>query len=129
MNIRFPITTILIAFAVVAVALTAVTLLLRAGDPFRGMAFDSVAWKNLRGDLDPDNPRAHMIRDLLNNHLREGMLSAEVVTLLGNPDDGSTKQHSEYILGMWSGFRMDYDVLEIDFDSTGRVSSIAVVQH
>ena len=34
-----------------------------------------------------------------------------------------------YNLGMWSGFRMDYDFLDIYFDDQGRVVDVLIVQH
>jgi hypothetical protein len=35
----------------------------------------------------------------------------------------------EYNLGMWSGFRIDYDGLQVHFDSQGRLTYTQCVQH
>lgn len=34
-----------------------------------------------------------------------------------------------YTLGMWSGFRIDYDSLDIYFDSNDRVCRVCIIQH
>jgi hypothetical protein len=129
MKIRYRLRTIIIALSLAAIVLALAIFLVRRADPFSGVAFDRAVWIRFRNNDDPDNPRAQMVSDLLRNHLHQGMSQSEVIELLGEPEEKPNRNHYEYVLGMWSGFRVDYDVLEVDFDSAGRVSLIRVVQH
>ncbi len=97
-------------------------------DPFGGQRFDARVWRAQAGSLNPDNPRGPMTSNLRRHHLRRGMARQEVVRLLG--EDGGAGPHSlSYTLGAWSGFRIDYDTLDITFDASGRLERTTVVQH
>lgn len=102
---------------------------LRDLDPFEGRYFVQSEWLSQAGSYDPKNSRARMVGDLRRNHLRRQMHQSAVQTLLGTPDLTTPNNEWEYLLGMWSGFGMDYDTLTIAFDHKDQVSSIHVVQH
>jgi hypothetical protein len=69
-----------------------------------------------------------MAHDLKTNILRTGLTKAEVEKLLGEPDSNRVTFH-EYFLGMCSGLRIDFDTLDVHFDSEGRLVKVQVVQH
>ena len=69
-----------------------------------------------------------MAHDLKTNILRAGLAKTEVEKLLGQPESNRADVH-EYDLGMCSGFRIDFDTLDIQFDSEGRLMKVQVVQH
>lgn len=68
---------------------------------------------------------AHDIRSLLS----EKMSREDVVRLLGKPDGHHTDQEYQYVLGMCSGFLIDYDNLHVYFDSKGFFSNASIIQH
>lgn len=98
-------------------------------DPFAGQSFDRAVWHKFHNNHEPDNPRASMSKDLRRRYLRQGLTKQEVVKLLGEPDMNKSDNMYEYNLGMWSGFRIDYDGLQIHFDAEGRLSYVQCVQH
>lgn len=134
---RFQVRTLLIAVAVVAAALVGVRGCIDWLDPFAGRSFDRELWHRYRNNDDRDNPRGSMVRSLQRWYLEPGMTHEQVVELLGEPDMGqilgdersNTPQMYEYNLGMWSGFRIDYDGLQIYFDQTGHLTDSQCVQH
>lgn len=73
-----------------------------------------------------------MIDDLRTNYLRLGMTQAEALELLGPPDAEPEHAQLSYLIGMYSGMRMDFDTLDLHFDGitkSNRLVKIAVVQH
>jgi hypothetical protein len=67
-------------------------------------------------EADPDGEcgaRYGMVNDLLANHLRRGMPKAEVIALLGAPEDPDYG----YMLGCW----IDCDWVTVEFDADDRV--------
>ena len=71
-----------------------------------------------------------MAHDIKTNVLRVGLTHAEVEKLLGQPDQIKAESEMyEYVLGMCSGLRIDYDTLDVHFDSGGRLTKVQVVQH
>jgi outer membrane protein assembly factor BamE (lipoprotein component of BamABCDE complex) len=70
-----------------------------------------------------------MADDLRKNHLYSGMTKKQVLELLGEPDFEKQSHVFKYVLGGWSGFRIDYDSLDIYFDSAGRLTKTRIVQH
>ena len=125
MKIQYRLSTIFLAFSITAIILALTMLLLRRADPYSGLEFDRAVWNRFANNSEADNPRARMIRDLLKNHIHLGMEQSEVTALLGEPDETPSPSHYEYGLGRWSGLILaDFDVLEIKFNATGRVSSI-----
>lgn len=103
-------------------------------DPFNQRPFDAQVWRS--APYDRNSPRGKMTRDLIRHHLRSGMSRAEVVRLLGEPQEArrfagsplvekpgyeQAREVLTYPLGAWSGFRMDMDLLDVAFDEQGRV--------
>lgn len=97
--------------------------------------FDKHVWKAAK-TWDFDNIRGTMVRSLLNDHEFTGMTRLEVVELLGPPDGADGQVPDDlwvppevcaaaatfyYVLGMYSGFRIDHDFLIIYFDENGAV--------
>ena len=120
----------LVGVMALAVAVLAfLPVLLGVEDHSSDLRFDPTAWKHHSHDLDRDNPRGKMVADLSKQLLDRRPRRNEVIELLGDPDHGSEPGQVSYNLGMWSGFRMDYDSLDIDFDGDGRVRSVRSVQH
>ena len=95
-------------------------------------------WVHMRGSNDPDNPRGQMVEDLVDDLEARRPLREEVIAMLGSsefecsvlsPPVGATDTCLSYNLGMWSGFRMDYDTLDVYFEADGRVLEAVTVQH
>lgn len=99
------------------------------GGVFRTSSFNETAWKSLsRKTTDSSCYRGGMADDLRTNILRAGLTRTEVENLLGAPDSVKADVH-EYFLGMCSGFRIDFDTLDVHFTPEGRVQVVRVVQH
>ena len=99
------------------------------GGIFRTSSFDEVEWKSLsKTTTDSSCYRGGMAHDIKTNILRAGLTKIEVEKLLGAPDSNRADVH-EYFLGMCSGLRIDFDTLDVHFDSNGRLSTVQVVQH
>jgi hypothetical protein len=98
-------------------------------DPFDHRPFNRSVWIAQTNNEDPDNPRAKMVGDLQRRFIKWGTPCKRVIELLGEPDFMGPDNEYEYILGMWSGFRMDYDTFNVYFDSDGLVTGTQVVQH
>jgi hypothetical protein len=56
-----------------------------------------------------------MVDDLMGKNLEARMTRIYVRKLPGRPDRGEKRGSWDYCLGMWSGFRVDYDWLSLDF--------------
>jgi len=97
-------------------------------DPFNDREFDQVVWMSFHESIEADNPRGNMAYDII-DRLKSGMSRADVLTLLGTPDFDEQANCLSYNLGMWSGFRIDYDSLDIFFDDSGNFSYAVIVQH
>lgn len=69
-----------------------------------------------------------MVHDIRTNILRIGQSLEEVERFLGRPDNIRETVH-EYLLGMCSGFHMDFDTLDIHFNAEGKVTGVYVTQH
>ncbi len=70
-----------------------------------------------------------MVGDLQRHYIKPGISQQQVIELLGKPDSERQNNVYEYILGMWSGFRIDYDTFDVHFDSNGLVTKTQTVQH
>lgn len=70
-----------------------------------------------------------MIGDLSKELMHRRPSRTEVVEWLGEPDFRNEPRLMSYNLGMWSGLRMDFDSLDIEFDEAGRVRHVRSVQH
>lgn len=97
--------------------------------PFDNKDFDKTTWVQFDNSNDPDNPRGEMYEDLIENNLSKGMSKKEVIDLLGQPDYKSEEYFLSYNLGAWSGFRIDYDSLDLEFDKDGKLVKFYRVQH
>jgi hypothetical protein len=131
---RTVVITVVIGVAVAAVLLGALLLSSRPvgwGD----QAFDQRQWKAAKS-WEADNPRGKMVRSLMRAHDLRGMTRDQVIALLGPPDgvdkriednlsvsgaDAAAAGEFEYLLGAYSGYRVDFDFLAIRFDKRGRV--------
>ncbi|HEX2189354.1 MAG TPA: hypothetical protein VHG51_10675 [Longimicrobiaceae bacterium] len=49
--------------------------------------------------------------------------------LQGEPDFGRRPAVYSYLVGMWTGFRIDHDSFDVHIDHAGRVTRTRVVQH
>ena len=98
-------------------------------NPFDDRPFSETTWAAYHQSTDYDSPRGQMYADLKRHHLRRGMSRDEVLALLGEPDLRESATHFSYSLGAWSGFRMDYDTLEVEFSKAGHLTSVDRVQH
>ena len=84
---------------------------------FSNKKFNQELWLKYASSKDSNNPRGGMYNDLKKNYLYEGMKKAEIIKLLGQPDSStSTDQRLSYNLGAWSGYRIDFDTLDLKFD-------------
>jgi hypothetical protein len=101
------------------------------GGIFRASSFNETKWQSLNkvGTKDSSCYRGGMAHDIKTNVLRVGLTEAEVEKLLGPPDHITESETHEYFLGMCSGLRIDFDTLDIHFDSEGRLLKVEVVQH
>jgi hypothetical protein len=98
-------------------------------DPFDNRAFNRSVWLAQADSNNPDNPRARMVGDLQRHYIKPGISQQRVIELLGKPDSERQNNVYEYILGMWSGFRIDYDTFDVHFDSNDLVTRTQVIQH
>jgi hypothetical protein len=62
-----------------------------------------------------------MVKSLERSYLHPGLTRQQVIELLGELDMEKSPEMYEYNLGMWSGFRIDYDGPQVHFDSQGRL--------
>ena len=119
---------------IACVVLVAVTLLYAFNTtsgimPVFQRRFDRDKWVASAKFPSPDNPRGRMVLDLKVRYLRKGLTPAEVIALLGPPEHKIGDIEYSYQLGMWTGFRMDYDTLDVRFSGSGGLTDARVVQH
>lgn len=100
------------------------------GGIFRTSYFNKGIWTSLNkaGTSNSSCYRGGMAHDIKTNVLHVGLARANVEQLLGAPDIVKDETY-EYFLGMCSGLRIDFDTLDVQFDSEGRVLKVEVVQH
>jgi hypothetical protein len=98
-------------------------------NPFNDQRFNQSLWAAYSGSTDPSNPRGQMYEDLTKQNLKKGMSKQDILALLGEPDFSKEDTVFKYNLGAWSGFRIDYDSLDIEFDQDGKVKAFYRVQH
>jgi hypothetical protein len=90
------------------------------------IAFDPAVWKTADTG-EQDNPRCLMQADLKQNHLKLGMTKAEIITLLGEPEE--TEQTTSYYLGFCNPFGVDAMALGLEFDTSGKLARIYDLQY
>lgn len=86
--------------------------------PENGRSFDRRQWLQ----TDPgatDSPRLSMTGDLLRRHLKPGMTRAQVLDLLGPPEDEGPAE-AIYPLGGYTGFLV-VEELRVHYDEAGRL--------
>lgn len=93
---------------------------------FNDLVFNQKDWKDKTpwtGDpFTPQAPlRGRMVIDLVHNRLRIGMAKSDIHSLLGPPDSNKPEKW-DYLVGNYSGFRIDGDYLSIIFDNDWRVA-------
>jgi outer membrane protein assembly factor BamE (lipoprotein component of BamABCDE complex) len=92
--------------------------------------FDNKTWSRLITNAEDSTCyRGGMASDIKKRLLKRGMSRADVERLLGQPDRVSNPREYQYILGMCSGFQIDYDNLHIYFDEQGGLERAAIIQH
>jgi len=68
-----------------------------------------------------------MVNDLLANHLRIGMTRAQVISLLGEPDEKDATWIRYYLGGRSGGFVLPgYDYLILNFDQQSDLCQICI---
>jgi hypothetical protein len=92
--------------------------------PFDDREFDQTVWLQAGGKSDRKSPRGLMYDDLKSTLLRDKPTREQVLRMLGEPDVRKENESIEYLLGAWSGFRIDYDTIVISFDKADRVKSV-----
>ena len=99
------------------------------GGIFKTSSFNEQEWKVLNRKTDDSSCyRGGMAHDIRAKILRVGQSSNEVESILGKPDSIKGSVH-EYLLGMCSGLRIDFDTLDVHFNTAGKLTSVHVVQH
>ena len=98
-------------------------------NPFNDRRFSEKEWKEFHLSDEPNNPRGRMAYDIRDHVLKTGMKRQDVLAILGQPDLYEGQEYISYNLGMWSGFRMDYDSLDIHFDEHGGFTHVRILQH
>ncbi|HKG93491.1 MAG TPA: hypothetical protein VKA84_16405 [Gemmatimonadaceae bacterium] len=106
-----------------------VVVLAALAKPFGDRRFDRGVWAAESGRARSDSRRASMTTDLGRRLDGSGMPRAAVVEMLGEPDMAKSDSVYSYNVGMWTGFRIDYDSFDVLFDGAGRVARTRVVQH
>jgi len=102
---------------------------LYTGGIFKTFSFDRQEWRLLNRKTDDFSCyRGGMAHDIKTNILRAGQTTNEVETILGMPDSIKGSVH-EYNLGMCSGLRIDFDSLDVHFNTVGQVDGVYIVQH
>jgi hypothetical protein len=96
-------------------------------DPFDDHAFNREVWLDQYEEWGWGNPRGRMaysVRDML---IGSDMTLKEVIDLLGLPEISNGPNSIKYLLGPWSGFRIDPDFLLIRFDEHERVKEALIM--
>lgn len=94
--------------------------------PYDDEPFNSDAWIAAT-DCQVGCVRGKMVYSLQDRYLKAGMSKREVVKILGpaNPSSGPkpSKNHSivNYLIGNWSGMKIDSDFLAIEFDENEKL--------
>jgi len=95
-------------------------------DPFDDRVFNQEVWLQHYDDWDAANPRGRMAYSVRDTLIEARMTREEVLEMLGPPEYGSATYSIKYLLGAWSGIRIDYDFLEIYFDESERVNKVLI---
>jgi hypothetical protein len=115
---------LLVVAALCAVAFFGWHFYLLTNNPFNDWWFDETRWKAEHNKTHSDSPRGKMAYDVKHRVVQTNMTRRQVVKKLGPPDAGQDETSLSYHLGSWSGFRMDGDILVIEFGKSGRVTRV-----
>lgn len=95
---------------------------------FSTSKYDPEAWfKKQTNESVTSCYRGSMAFDIRDNLLVKGMSKEKVFSLLGEPDSSNESEY-QYVLGMCSGLRIDFDVLHVYFKD-GALANAEVYQH
>ncbi|MGZ0018126.1 outer membrane protein assembly factor BamE domain-containing protein [Nitrosomonas sp. wSCUT-2] len=93
--------------------------------------FDAAKWRQNVESGGNDPTRLQMIDDLLRRYSLQGMTRHEIETLLGKPPETDYFRDYEYVywLGPERNFiSIDSERLGLQFDASGRVSTVSVLR-
>lgn len=98
--------------------------------PFSRTRFNQAVWLKAAGDGNR-SPRGPMTMDLRRHHLRKGMDRQQVRKLLGPPERTGFHRPDvdSYWIGAWGGFGMDYQTLDIHYNTYGQLRSSRITDH
>ena len=97
---------------------------------FGTASFDKRSWTaSISNEEQATCYRGGMAKDVRDNVLLRQMTREDVIALLGQPSGNFTEQEYQYVLGMCSGFGIDYDNLHVYFDERGKFSYAQIIQH
>jgi hypothetical protein len=118
-----------VLLAILFIVCTAWAYWLFMGGVFSTSRFDPSAWNAKQtNETDTTCFRGGMANDIKSRVLKGGFSREAVKGLLGEPDaDKPTK--FEYMLGMCSGLRIDFDSLNVYFNESGKLTGATIVQH
>jgi tRNA U34 2-thiouridine synthase MnmA/TrmU len=69
-----------------------------------------------------------MVRDLKKRYLNKRINRSEIIDLLGQPEQ-EKNGIMFYIIGAWSGLRIDYDSFNIYLNKDGELVGTSLQQH
>lgn len=96
------------------------------------LPFSSSAWKEAANvyahSPDPGCVRGGMALDIIASKVLQNMSTAEVKSLLGEPD-GIRKGQLHYELGQCSGFGWHNSILRVGFLENQTVAEVAILRH
>jgi hypothetical protein len=101
-----------VILALVASA-SVIWLVLAPDERFRGMPFESAAWKASTPDFSWESTRLRMVDDFLAKYPPVGLSRSEVTELLGEPDE--TNYFSEYDLVYFLGMERSYMAIDSEW--------------
>jgi hypothetical protein len=94
--------------------------------------FNSQVWITQPDLGGKDTRRSKMVSDLMRNHLRLGTSRQQVRQLLGKPDsmsqDDAENNRDVYGLGHIGPFGIDPSILILQYDASGRLKGMEVIE-
>ena len=118
-----------LTFPVALIALVIGAFLFWPVPGFEPMPFDSEGWKAARSPCTLDSVRLRMADDLLEKHDLTGRSRADIVELLGEPDETAYFRHYDLVYHLGRERRLaglDCEWLVIKLDSNGAAEQVAI---
>lgn len=81
--------------------------------------YNQTTWKEYSNT--EKNPRGVMLKDLFENKLHKNMSKKDIIDLLGEPDHKIRESQFRYYVGYWRLFRIDTEVLTLEFSDNGQL--------